>query len=97
MRVLLGILLLQGKHQDQKACWGRKDWFISSHSYIAVHHQMKSSQEIKQVSFCESTADAEAIVVCCCLASYQLLSLLSFRTLGHQPRYGTTHMDWTLH
>jgi hypothetical protein len=30
------------------------------------------------------------------LAPHGLLSLLSYSTQDHQPRYSTTHMDWVL-
>jgi hypothetical protein len=39
----------------------------------------------------EAGADAEAMEGCYWLASLGLLSLLSYRTQGHQPRDGTTH------
>ncbi|MCV4640123.1 hypothetical protein OFB62_32990, partial [Escherichia coli] len=36
------------KHQDQEASWGGKGLF-SLHFHVAVHHQRKSGQELKQV------------------------------------------------
>jgi len=42
--IVLGFLL----HHDQKASWGGKGLF-SLHFHIAVHHQRKSGQELKQV------------------------------------------------
>jgi len=58
--------------------------------HIAVHHQRKSGQELKQVRKQELMQrpwrDATYW-----LASPGLLSLLSYRTQDHQPRDGTAH------
>ena len=50
-----------------------------------------SGQELKQGRNLEAGADAEAVEgAAYWLASHGLLSLLSYRTQGHQPRVETT-------
>ena len=77
------------KHHDQEASWGEKG-LLSLHSHIAVHHQMKSGLELKQVRKQELMQRPWRDVTYC-LASPGLLSLLSYRTQVYQPRDGTTH------
>ena len=52
--------------------------------------QRKSGQELKEGRNLEAGADAEAMEGA---AYIGLLSLLSYRTQGHQPRDGTTHSE----
>jgi hypothetical protein len=77
------------KHHDQEVSWGRKGLF-SLYFHIAVHHQRKVGQELKQVRKQELMQrpwrDATYW-----LASPSLLSLLSYRTQDYQPRDGSTH------
>jgi hypothetical protein len=62
--------------------WGGNGLFGSS-SLIRVHHWRESNR----TENLEAGADAEE---CWWLAPYDLLTLLSYRTQGHQPRVGTT-------
>ena len=60
----MGICLSLGfiaamKHHDQKASWERKR-FIQLHFHIAIYHQKKSGQKLKQGRNLEAGADAEA-------------------------------------
>jgi hypothetical protein len=55
--------------------------------HIAVHHQRKSGQELKQGRIQEAGADAEDTI----LSMACLLSLLSYRIRDGLPRGGPTH------
>lgn len=55
------------KHNDQKASCGGKG-LLNLHFHIAIPHQRKSGQEIKQGRNLQVGADAEAMKRCCLLA-----------------------------
>jgi hypothetical protein len=63
----LRVFITSVKHHDQTASWGWKGLF-HSYIHIAVHHQRKSGQELKQVRNLEAGADAEAMKSCCLLS-----------------------------
>ena len=61
--------------------------------HIMAYHRRKSGQELKQARNLEAEADTEAMEGCCLLACS---ALLSYRTLNHKHRGGTTTMGWAL-
>jgi hypothetical protein len=59
---------------------------------VTIHHWRKSRQELKQSSDLEAGPDAEAMEgAAYWLAPHGLLSLLSYRTQGHQYEEGPVH------
>jgi hypothetical protein len=79
------------KHHDQEASCGGKGLFCL-HVYIAVHHRSKSGHELTHGRNLEAGADAESMEGSFPLACFPgLLSFLSHRTPGRQPRDGTTY------
>ena len=70
---LLGILLLQRNIVTKKKIGEERVYF-----HIAVHHQKKSGQELKQGRNLEAGADAEAMEGCCLLACSPLLAQPAF-------------------
>ena len=79
--------------KKKEASWGGKGLF-SIHFHIAVHHQKKSELELRQVRKQEMMQRPWRVVMYW-LASYSLLSLLSYRTQDYQPRDGTTYNGQT--
>ena len=79
---VLGFLFLH-KHHSQDASWGGKGLF-SLHFHTAVHHQMKSGLELKQIRKQELMQRPWRDVLYW-LASPGLLSLLSYRTKTTSP------------
>ena len=67
MPVLVRVSIAMRKHHDQKASWGGKG-LLGLHFSIAVHHQRKPEQELKQGRNLEAGADAEAMEKPCLLA-----------------------------
>jgi hypothetical protein len=65
------------KRLGQEASWGGKGLF-RIHFHIAVHHQAKSGQELKQGRNLEAGVDAEANEECCLLAFFPCLAQLAY-------------------
>ena len=85
----LRISIVVIKHYSQKAGWGGKGSYTLTALFIIAVSQVRNSnrvgiwrQELKQRLW-RGTAHW--------LAPHGLLSLLSYRTQGHQPRGCTTH------
>jgi hypothetical protein len=53
-------------------------YLFSLHFHIALHHQRKSGQELKQVRNLEAGAGAEAMEGCCLLDCFLWLAQLDF-------------------
>jgi len=66
---------------------GRKRFSFSLHFHIAVYHQRKSGQELKQGRTLEAGVGTEAMEgAAYCLDPHGLLCLVFDRTWDHQPR-----------
>lgn len=81
LRVFISVM----KHHDQKLSWRGKGLFGLLFCSL-VHHGKKPGQASNSRNL---EAGTNALVMEG--AAYWLLSLLSYRILGHQPRDGSTH------
>ena len=82
------------KEHDQKASWGGKSLF-SLYFHIAINHQRKAGQELKQGRKLE--ADTEAMEgAAYWLTPHGLLSQISYGTQDHQAKVSPPTVDWAL-
>ena len=80
------------RHHDQSSLGQQR--LIERVLHITAHHQRKSAHRLEQGRNLEAGADAEAMEgAAYWLTSYGLLSMLSCKTQGRQPRDGITHNE----
>ena len=80
------------KHHDQTASWEKRICLTYTSASVESQEVSEGSQELKMAgSWRQELMQRPWRGAANCLASYGLLSLLSYRTQDHQPRDGTTH------
>jgi hypothetical protein len=75
--VIVRVSIAAMKHYDQKASWGGKGLFCLSF-HIAVQHQRKLGQELKQGRKLKAGADAKAVDGRCLLTCLPWLAQPAF-------------------